>query len=206
MIKVFVIDDHAVVRAGLKAMLPMEGDMEVIGEAADGEGAALAAIASNADVILLDIRMPGKDGLEVLKEIRAASPTAKVVMLTTSEADNDVYEAVKSGAQGYVVKDRDAGEIYAAVRRVASGGKYFPADVHDLYMQREMMEEFTVREREVLEEIAKGFSHTEIAMRLNIAPDTVKKHIKSVYSKLGVSDRVTAVSEGYRRGFLRMEK
>lgn len=206
MIKVFIIDDHAVVRAGLKAMLPAEGDIEVVGELPDGENAAEAISKSGADVVLLDVRMPVKNGLDVLDELKTWKVDVGVIMLTTSEGDNDIYEAVRRGAKGYVVKDRDAEDVYKAIREVASGGTFYPETIKKLYAEREKTEGLSLREMDVLELLAKGLSTVEIADTLELSRDTIKTYSKSLYLKLGVNDRVSAVSEAYRRGFLHMDR
>jgi two-component system NarL family response regulator len=203
MTKVFIVDDHAVVRMGLKATLPLEGDVEIVGEAVSGDGAAQAVITARPDVTLLDIRLPGKDGLEVLDELMNANPDAKVIMLTTSEADNHVYEALKRGARGYVVKDRDADEILTAVRMVANGAKYIPDTVRELYRERKTMPDLTAREQETLEMMAAGSRNSEIADKFGISVDGVKMHVKHILEKFNVADRTAAVAEALRRGFIR---
>ena len=203
MTKVFIVDDHAVVRMGLKATLPLEGDVEIVGEAVSGDGAAQAVITAKPDVTLLDIRLPGKDGLDVLAELMNANPDAKVIMLTTSEADNHVYEALKRGARGYVVKDRDADEILTAVRMVASGAKYIPDTVRALYRERQTMPDLTAREQETLEMMAAGRRNGEIAEKFGISVDGVKMHVKHILEKFNVADRTAAVAEALRRGFIK---
>lgn len=203
MTKVFIVDDHAVVRMGLKATLPLEGDVEIVGEAVSGDGAAQAIIAAKPDVTLLDIRLPVKDGLDVLAELMNANPDAKVIMLTTSEADNHVYEALKRGARGYVVKDRDADEILTAVRMVASGAKYIPDTVRALYRERQTMPDLTAREQETLEMMAAGRRNGEIAEKFGISVDGVKMHVKHILEKFNVADRTAAVAEALRRGFIK---
>ena len=203
MTKVFIVDDHAVVRMGLKATLPLEGDVEIVGEAVSGDGAAQAVITARPDVTLLDIRLPGKDGLEVLAELMNANPDAKVIMLTTSEADNHVYEALKRGARGYVVKDRDADEILTAVRMVANNAKYIPDTVRALYRERQMMPDLTAREQETLAMMAAGSRNSEIADKFGISVDGVKMHVKHILEKFNVADRTAAVAEALRRGFIK---
>ncbi len=203
MTKVFIVDDHAVVRMGLKATLPLEGDVEIVGEAVSGDGAAQAVITAKPDVTLLDIRLPGKDGLDVLAELMNANPDAKVIMLTTSEADNHVYEALKRGARGYVVKDRDADEILTAVRMVANGAKYIPDTVRALYRERQTMPDLTAREQETLEMMAAGRRNGEIAEKFGISVDGVKMHVKHILEKFNVADRTAAVAEALRRGFIK---
>ena len=135
-IKVLIVDDHAVVRMGLKYALSLFVDIELAGELADGEGAAELMRRSGADVVLLDIRMPGKDGIATLGDILAADPSAKVVMLTTSSMEEDVYASLNAGAKGYVLKDRNPENIVKAVRAVAEGGTFIPDDIKAIYKTR----------------------------------------------------------------------
>ena len=203
MIKVFIVDDHAVVRMGLKATLPMEGDIAIAGEAATGDGAAEAFLASDADVCLLDIRLPGKDGIAVLKEIVSARRNAKVMMLTTSEADNDVYEALNEGARGYVLKDRDADDILKAIRLVAGGAKYIPDAVRELYRERQLVPDPSPKEKEVLDLLATGLSNEQIAVRMGISVDGVKMHIKHLLVKFDAISRTHLASIALKRGFVK---
>lgn len=206
MTSVAIIDDHAMVRRGVEFMLQTCPDEFCFaGESAGGEGAGSFVRSVQPDVLLLDIRMPGTNGIAALREIIIARPAQRVIMLTTSEADNDVYEAVRIGAKGYLMKDRDSGELLAAIRAVAAGKMYMPESVRSLYEQRSGMLDMTVREMEVLDLIARGFTNSDIARILEISRDTVKGYVKGVYEKLDVSDRVTATTEAYRRGFLRRD-
>ena len=204
MIKVVVIDDHAVVRMGLKYVLGVrKQDFAFAGEWPGGAGAVEFVERTDPDVVLLDIHMPDKDGLTVLREIRAKRPWQKVIMLTTSEADDDIYRAIKLGAKGYVVKDRDSDSILTAIRQVASGGKCFPDEVMKLFHERAMTPDLTAREREVLEVMAKGLSNQEIGEVLSISPESVKIHLKHIFEKLGVTKRVECALVAQRRGFLK---
>ena len=202
MIKVAVIDDHAVVRMGLKYAISLEDDMDFAGELTDGEGAAAFVVTEKPDVVL-DIRMPKVDGISALESILAVKPSAKVVMLTTSEADDDIYKAIKLGAKGYVVKDRDADGILKAIRQVAAGGKYFPDEVMALFRERSMTPDLTPREQEVLEMMAKGLSNQEIGEVLSISAESAKIHLKHIFEKLGVTKRVECALVAQRRGFLK---
>ena len=203
MIRVAVIDDHAVVRMGLNYAISFADDMEFAGELESGEGAAAFVVANKPDVVLLDIRMPGVDGLAALESIMTVKPSAKVIMLTTSEADDNIYRAIKLGAKGYVVKDRDSKAILTAIRQVAAGGKFFPDDVMKLYRQRQMTPDLTARELEVLEAMAKGYSNQEIGCELSVSAESAKIHLKHIFDKLGVSNRVECALEARRRGFLK---
>lgn len=202
MIRVAIIDDHAVVRMGLKYALMLEQDMEFVAELDDGEGAAAFVAREKPDVTLLDIRMPKVDGLSALEEILKAHPAAKVIMLTTSDADDNVYRAINLGAKGYVLKDRDSQSIATAVRKVAAGEQYFPDEVRALYKERQQMPDLTPRETEVLNLLSKGLSNVEIGATLGISADCAKIHVRHIFEKFDVADRVECVTEAQRRGFL----
>ena len=204
MIKVAVIDDHAVVRMGLKYVLGVrKDDFSFVGEWPGGDGAVDFVKKVDPDVVLLDIRMPDRDGIAVLKDILAVRPQQKVIMLTTSDADNDVYQAQSLGAKGYLLKDRDAAEITSALNRVMQGGKYVPEPVMELFRKRQMTPGLTPRETEVLTHLRDGLTNEAIAERLGVTKDMVKLHLKNIFNKLDVNDRVSAVREAYTRGFLK---
>lgn len=204
MVKVVVVDDHAVVRMGLKFVLGNERDGFVFaGEWPGGEGAAAFVQKTDPDVVLLDIRMPDKDGLTVLEEILALRPKQKVIMLTTSDADNDVYTALTLGAKGYLLKDRDATEIVKAINHVMQGGKFVPEAVMELFRKRQMMPDLTPREQEVIVHLHDGLTNESIAERMGVTKDAVKLHLKNIFNKLDVNDRVSALREVLARGFLR---
>ena len=199
-IKVLIADDHAVVRMGLKYALSLFKDIELAGALADGEGAAQLMKSSGADVALLDIRMPGKDGITALGEILAANPSAKVVMLTTSSMEEDVYAALNAGAKGYVLKDRNPENIVKAVRVVAEGGTFLPDDIKAIYKARSAEPELTCAEREAVALLVQGLSNRAMARKLGISEDGVKVRLKHAYEKLGVGDRAGAISVAIRRG------
>lgn len=201
-IRVAVVDDHAVVRMGLKYALSVFKDLEFVGEHPDGEGACAFVEKVKPEIVLMDIRMPGKDGVAALREILAAHPEQKVVMLTTAGTEEDVYQALSAGAKGYVMKDSAPNNIVDAIRAVATGGTYIPQDVRDLYAARVASPELTPREHEALTLLAKGLSNREIAARLGISEDGAKIHLKHVNEKLGAKDRVDAVAIGLRKGLL----
>lgn len=204
MTKVVIIDDHAVVRMGLKYVLGVKKqDFEFVGEWAGGVGAVDFIKKTNPDVVLLDIRMPDLDGLSVLRNLMALRPEQKVIMLTTSDADNDVYTALTLGAKGYLLKDRDANEITTAINRVMQGGKYVPEAVMELFRKRQMTPSLTPREQEVLENLKDGLTNEAIAEEMGVTKDAVKLHLKNIFVKLDVSDRVSAVREALIRGFIK---
>ncbi len=204
MIKVVIIDDHAVVRMGLKYVLGVKkNDFDLVGEWPGGVGAVDFVKRMDPDVVLLDIRMPDKDGLTVLKELLAVRPKQKVIMLTTSDADNDVYTALTAGAKGYLLKDRDATEIAKAIAYVMQGGKYVPQAVKELFQKRQMTPDLTPREVEVMTHLRDGLTNEAIATRMGVTKDAVKLHLKNIFIKLDVTDRVSAVREAIQRGFVK---
>jgi DNA-binding NarL/FixJ family response regulator/lysophospholipase L1-like esterase len=201
---VVVIDDHAVTRMGIKYLLEIEeSGFKVVGEWSGGEGAADYVLKTKPDVVLLDVRMPNKNGVQALREILLLRPDQKVIMLSTSDADNDVYESIKAGAKGYLLKDRDSSEVKTAIRYVMEGGCYMPAAIQEQLKKREQTGGFTVREKQVLELLQQGLTNDGIAENLGLARNTVKMYLKAIFGKLQVNDRVSAVREAVVRGFLR---
>ena len=206
MIRVAIIDDHYVVRVGLKTIIDMDYELEFVGEAASGNGAAAFVLTTKPDVLLLDIRMPGKDGIETLADILAVKPSQKVVMLTTSDADDEVYRALNGGASGYLLKDRDSDAICMAIKTVNAGAKFIPDAVKEIYRRRQMMPELTPRERDVLELVADGMSNDEMAKRLGISYESVKVHMKHLLFKFEAKDRTELVAAAIRGGFVKEAK
>lgn len=203
MIRVVLIDDHEVVRAGLRFLLPKQGDIEIIGEYDRGDGAADFVRTKRPDVTLLDVRLPGKNGTEVLQEICARDPSAKVIMLSTSSGDNDIYQSLKAGAKSYLLKDRNASEIAQAVRIVAGGALYLTDEVRKLNAERQMTPDLSAREQEVLELIVDGLTNEEIAKQMGTSVDTTKSHAKHILQKLNLVGRSRLVMEALRRGFVK---
>lgn len=201
-VRVAVIDDHSVVRMGLKFTVRLFKDLEFVGEHGGGEGAADFVSRVKPDVTLLDIRMPGTDGIAALGEILAADPNAKVVMLTTSGTDEDIYRALELGAKGYVLKTEAADDIVAAIRAVASGERYIPEPVRVIYERRAAAPAFSDKEIETLRLAAAGRTNREIAQELDISEITVKVRLSGVFVKLGARDRVDAVNRAVARGII----
>ena len=189
---------------GLKYMLDVhKDDFAFAGDWPKGVGAAQFVMKVDPDIVLLDIRMPDRDGLAVLEDILLVRPKQKVIMLTTSDADNDVYQALNLGAKGYLLKDRDANEIPVAIDRVMNGGKYVPEKVMELFRKRQMTPNLTPREEEVMQNLRDGLTNETIAKRMGITRDSVKLHLKNIFAKFGVGDRISALREAVTRGFLR---
>jgi len=201
-VRVAIIDDHMVVRAGLKYVIASDPTLVFAGEYAGGEGAAAFVAETKPDVTLLDVRMPDKTGVEVLREILAANPKARVVMLTTSDAAEDVFRSIEEGALGYVMKESPVETILAAVRSAMAGEVFMTDEVKAIYETRKGLKGLSPRETEVLTAVAKGLGNREIGEKLGISENSVKMHLKRVYFKLGASDRTEAVTLALQRGFI----
>ncbi|ROP42249.1 response regulator [Saccharothrix texasensis] len=203
MIRVVIVDDHPVVRDGLRGMLAGAGDVDVVGEAADGGEAVTVVRALRPDVVLMDLRMPGVDGVTATERLRGF-PT-RVLVLTTYDTDSDVLPAIKAGATGYLLKDTPRDELFRAVRSAARGEAVLSPSVATRLVgqvRQPVAEPLSDREVEVLGLIARGCTNREAAAKLFISEATVKTHLVHVYAKLGVKDRAAAVAVAYERGLL----
>lgn len=203
-IRILVADDHFVVRMGLTALVNTEPDFEVVGEAVDGAQAVHAFEKHKPDLVLMDLRMPVKDGVSATAEIRAKHPNARVLMLTTFDGDTDIHRAMQAGAQGYVLKNTTGDKLIPALRAVAAGQRWIPKEIATRLASRNLFEELTPRELQVLEQMAKGLANKEIADVLKITGHTVKDHLKSILGKLHVSDRTEAVTVAIQRGIIHL--
>jgi DNA-binding NarL/FixJ family response regulator len=204
-IKLLIADDHPVVRDGLSGMFARDPDFEVLGEAADGAEALALAKELRPDVILMDLRMPGMDGLTAITELVKQGSAARVLVLTTYDTDTYVVPAIEAGATGYLLKDAPRDELLRAVRAAAAGESVLSPTVASRLVSRVRTPEagpLTQREIEVLELVAAGNTNRETAARLFISEATVKSHLLNLYLKLGVKDRAAAVAEGFKRGLL----
>ncbi len=207
LIRILIVDDHDVVRRGLVSILSGCSDLEVVGEAASGEEALSLAASLRPDIVLLDLKLPGMHGLEVLPLLLEASadPPA-VVVLTVHDDDDIVLKAVKAGAKGYVLKHASAEELVHAIRRVAAGGQHFDEVVVQAFLKDEQRGKeqrlLTNHELEVLRMVAAGATNREVGQQLFLSPDTVKSHLEVIYRKLEVSDRAHAVAVAMRKGLL----
>jgi DNA-binding NarL/FixJ family response regulator len=214
MIRVLIVDDDDLMRAGLRAVLSSDRGIAVVGEAADGAEAVKAAGQLAPDVVLMDVRMPGLDGIAATRELLALSPGVRVVILTTFEEDDYVFGGLRAGASGFLLKRTRPEELIEAVHTIASGESLLSPSVTRRVIDRmarqptpelglgRSLEELTPREREVLELIARGLSNGEIAEALTVEETTVKTHVKRILRKLGLRDRVQAVIYGYESGLV----
>jgi DNA-binding NarL/FixJ family response regulator len=205
MIGLLIVDDHPVVRDGLRGMFAGDDRFRVLGEAADGHEALAVARAVQPDVVLMDLRMPGMDGVTAIRALRDQGSKARVLVLTTYDTDSDVLPAIKAGATGYLLKDTPREELFRAVSAAHRGESVLSPAVAGRLMgelRAPAREGLSQRELEVLSLIAQGFTNREAAGRLFISEATVKTHLLHTYAKLGVRDRAAAVAAAYARGLL----
>ncbi|UUT35446.1 response regulator [Microbacterium elymi] len=214
MIRVLIADDQLLVRTGFRLILDLESDMDVVGEAADGRECLDVAHARHPDVVLMDIRMPVMDGIEATRRLSAEGGGARILILTTFDADEYVYDALRAGATGFLLKDAPREQLVSAIRQVAAGDALLAPTITRRLIERyagrpseasanRAFATLTDREAEVLRLVAQGLSNAEIAMRLYLGETTVKTHVARMLAKLGVRDRVQAVVLAYESGFVR---
>ena len=214
-IRVLIADDQAMVRAGFRMLLGGEADIEVVAEAANGLGAVAQAARFRPEVILMDIRMPELDGLEATRRILAADGTTRILVLTTFDLDEYVYEALRAGASGFVLKDDPPEQLLAAIRTVAAGDALLSPTVTKRVIEQfarmprptppKELEELSARERDVLRLVARGLSNAEIAQELYISETTVKTHVTHLLQKLNLRDRVQVVVLAHQAGLFEPE-
>ena len=202
MIRVAIIDDHVIVRTGLKYLIEADPELELAGEFGGGVGAADFVARVRPDVTLLDVRMPDRGGIEVLHEVLAADPHARVVMLTTSDVEEDVFRAIEDGALGYVMKESPIEVIGAAIRSAMAGDVFMTDEVRRIYETRKSAKGLSAREAEALVLAAKGAGNREIAAAMSLSENSVKMFLKRAFFKLGASNRAEAVQLAVRRGLI----
>lgn len=213
MIAVGLIDDQPLIRAGLRMIVESQPDMSVSGEGADGAQAVDLARSARPDVMLIDVRMPGIGGIDAIEGVLSVSPGTRIVMLTTFDVDHYVYDALRAGASGFLVKDVSPEQLIAGVRSVVKGDMLIAPSITrrlvEGYVRRappnhddKNLQSLTGREREVLTEISRGLSNAEIGRRLHVSEGTVKTHVSRLLAKLGLRDRVQAVIAAYELGFV----
>ena len=214
MTRVVLVDDQALVRGGFRSILDRQPDLDVVGEAGSGDEALAVCARQRPDVVCMDIRMPGMDGIDATRRLLQGPDAPRVLVLTTFDLDAYVYEALRAGASGFLVKDAPPERLVAAVRAVAAGEELFSPTVLrrlvEAYVRQppgepaaDVLAPLTEREREVLQEMARGASNAEIAATLYLSPLTVKTHVTRILTKLGLRDRVQAVVLAYECGLIR---
>lgn len=203
-IRVLLVDDHAIVRQGLAAMIENEPDMTVVGQAGNGQEAIAAYRQLQPDITLMDLRMPHMSGVDATIAVCAEYAQARIIVLTTYDGDEDIYRALRAGAKGYLLKDAEPEALLNAIHIVHSGQQYIPFEVASKLVQRMNNPELSDREREVIHLMVDGLSNHDIGVALNITESTVKFHINRILSKLGVSDRTQAVVTALKRGLAKL--
>jgi len=201
-INVLIADDHPLMREGIAAVISSQPDMQVVGEASDGNEAIAMYRQLRPDVTLIDLQMPHMNGMDAVEAIRAEFPQACLAILTTFRGDARAMQAIKGGAQGYLLKSSLRKELTDAIRVLAAGHRYIPSEIAGELARHLGQETLTVRELQVLELIARGHGNKQIGGLLNLSEDTVKGHLRSIMEKLGANNRTHAVTIGIERGFL----
>lgn len=204
-IRILLADDHPSLRAGLASILNAQPDLAVVAEADSGPDALNAAKSAKPDVIIMDLRMPGGDGIDAIKQLIKRDPDTKVLVLTTFDNEEDVFSALEAGARGYILKDTTREEIIEAVRQVHAGNRFLPPAIAARLADRMIRPGLTPRELDVLRLVSRGRTNKEIAAAMFISDETVKSHMKGLFQKLGVHDRAEAIAVALQRGLLRLE-
>jgi DNA-binding NarL/FixJ family response regulator len=204
-LKLLIVDDHFVFRAGLKAVLSLRKDFQVVAEAGDVASALSEFRKHEPGMTLMDLRLPDGTGIDALRRIRQEFPAARVLMLTTYDGDEDIHRALEAGACGYLLKSVPGPELLRAIEAAALGKRYIPPQVQRRLEERAMFGELTDREREVLPFVAKGLTNKDIARILKFTEFTAKAHVRSLLSKLGAADRTELVAIAMQRGLIHLE-
>jgi DNA-binding NarL/FixJ family response regulator len=203
-IRVLIVDDHPIMRVGIAAIINAQAGMRVVGQAGTTAEAIRMFTAEQPDLTLMDLRLPDRDGVEAIRAIRAISPKARVIVLTTYEGDEDIHRALEAGARGYLIKGMPHEALVKALHRVHDGHRFLPQLVTQALSSRLPGSDLSQREREVLQLMFAGMSNREIADKLHIKEATVKSHVSVVLMRLNVTDRTQAVVEGLKRGLVHL--
>ena len=201
-INVMIADDHAIVRVGLAALIESKGGLALVGQAEDGEGAVRIALRKKPDVVVMDLMMPVKDGIEATREIKEKLPETRVLILTTSTVSDDIARALENGADGAITKSTANAELLSAIRSVAEGKRYLSSEIQDLLAQDPPAPKLSDRQLDILRLAVKGFTTAEIARHLGIREGSVKEHVNLVCTKLGAANRTEAAAIALRKNLI----
>ena len=203
-VSVLLVDDHALIRRGLTDLIRYESDLNVAGEASNGQEAVEAARKLNPDVIVMDLMMPEMDGVEATRRIKAERPDSRILILTTFGTSADVARAMAAGASGAIMKDAETDDQLAAIRAVAAGGKAFSPGIEKALNELQPTPDLTDRQLLILESVTRGLTNRDIATMLGISADAVKQHLAAIFTKIGAANRSEAVSIALRRHLLKL--
>ena len=201
-IKVLIADDHTIVRAGLAALLGTEDDLEIVGQAKNGDEAVRETVRLVPDVVIMDLMMPKKDGVEATAEIAAQVPSAKVILLTTFGTSNGIAQALRNGARGAMLKNADNAQLAQAIRKVAGGGEYVSPEIRQQLAVNPPIPDLTPRQEEILASMIRGLTDRDIARQLGIRQDGVNEHVSAILRKIGAANRTEAVAIALRKHLL----
>jgi DNA-binding NarL/FixJ family response regulator len=204
--RILIVDDHPVIQAGLTSMLTTHAEVEVVGSASSGEEALAMVKQLMPDVLLLDLRMSGMGGIDVLHALKKLKATVRAIVLTSFETDENIYRAIEAGAMGYLLKDTSQRQMLEAIAAVHAGRRYITREVATRLAERMMRSSLTPRESDILEMLAKGLTNKQIGRALTISDNTVRNHVNSIMEKLEVSDRTEAVTVGLQQGIIQLTK
>ena len=203
MIKILLIDDHAIMRSGLASILRTRKDIEVVGDAGDGETGIQKAVKLKPDVVIMDLMMPGMDGTEATRLLLQRLPETKVLIFTTFGTADGIGHALEAGASGAIMKNVELPELVAAIKTVASGGRALSPEIEQILSEDPPLPELSARQAEILQSITRGLSNEDIARQLGISLPMVKEHVQAMFSKIGAANRAEAVSIALRRHLLK---
>ena len=203
-VRVLLVDDHAILRMGLASLLSSKADIEVVGDAPNGPAGIRKALRLKPDVVIMDLMMPGMDGIEATRELLAKAPGSRVRILTTFGTSDGISQAMDAGAMGAVMKNCDFRELAEAIRTVAAGGRYVAADVERIISADPPAAALSPRQTEILQSIVRGLSNPDIARQLGISVDVVKEHVESIFQKIGAANRTEAVAIAFRKHLLKL--
>ena len=203
-IKVLIADDHTIVRIGLSALLGTQPDIEVVGEADNGDATVKTALKLNPDIVIMDLMMPKKDGVSATAELHAKLPDTKVIILTSYSSSDGIAHALEAGARGAIVKTADDSALISAIRKVAAGERFVSPSIRKMLKDSPPVPELTDRQREIVESMARGLSNIDIATQFGISPTVAREHITTILNKLGAATRTEAVAIALRKHLLKI--